>query len=242
MNIWKEKRTMITKKGLSSKLALVAACIFLLALSAAASYATTITDGSFENCTIGEYVDGSDGHVWLSDNLWIFGANNSGSGTIVSGTQDGEKCLKFDRTSLNNDAVIYTSPYPWCNPVAVTPGQKYTVSFWAYGAGCTLNFQSAAWYSPDPVNYVVSYNGNETLEGSNSTQQNYALTSNWAQYSATFTAKAGTEVEALSFRNLTVGTMYLDNVQITALPEPGSMLALFSGFAGLAGFAIRRRK
>lgn len=37
-------------------------------------------------------------------------------------------------------------------------------------------------------------------------------------------------------------TGLFDNVTITAIPEPGSMLALLSGLVSLAGFAVRRRK
>ncbi|MCE5315133.1 MAG: PEP-CTERM sorting domain-containing protein [Armatimonadota bacterium] len=219
------------------KISLIVVCLSLLALSVAASYADGVR--SFENCTVGEYADGSSGHVWLSDNCWIFGGNNSGSATVVSNSQDSDgKAIKFEKTSTE-EGVFYTSPYPWCNPVSAVPGQEYRVSFWAYGAGSTLDLQVVSWYSPDNAKLIC--NGNETL-ASNTSYQDFALTGEWAQYSTTFTAKANTQVEALSFRENNVGIMYLDNISLTAVPEPGSMLAMLSGMAGLVGFAVRKRK
>ncbi|MCE5198401.1 MAG: PEP-CTERM sorting domain-containing protein [Armatimonadota bacterium] len=226
-------------KSLRIKTGLVVASLVLLALSAVGAYAVTVPDGSFENLTVGA----SGNNDFLPDWAWIVGAGNTGLATIVSGGVNGNNCLKFDRTICptpeNWSTVIYTSPYPWCNPVVGTPGQKYEVSFWAYGTG-TLNFQSVSWYTLDNQNVIC--NGNEILDGSSDTLQNYNLTNQWTKYSATFTAKAGTQVESLSFRILNVGTYYLDNVTMTAVPEPGSMLAMLSGFAGLVGFGIRRRK
>ncbi|MCL6630772.1 MAG: PEP-CTERM sorting domain-containing protein [Armatimonadetes bacterium] len=38
------------------------------------------------------------------------------------------------------------------------------------------------------------------------------------------------------------GSMYVDEVSLTAVPEPGSLLALSTGIIGLAGIVIRRRR
>jgi hypothetical protein len=63
----------------------------------------------------------------------------------------------------------------------------------------------------------------------------------WAAHSVTLNAGAGQQT--LSFRGLTNTadqTSFIDNVQLTAVPEPGSMALVLAGLAVVAGVARRR--
>jgi len=119
------------------------------------------------------------------------------------------------------DLVGTPGPGEISQTLALTSGQEYVVSFWAYATG-------------DPINMVLD------TEAIGSGSAVYAITQgSWNQYTFAFTA--GSSAVDLIFAsdagNTTNGNLFLDDVSIEAVPEPASMLVL-----GCAAMIAARRK
>lgn len=120
----------------------------------------------------------------------------------------------------------------------LTPGQKYTVSFYWAGA------QQSGYNGATTEQFKVSF-GSQTQSTAVLDNENHGFTG-WQQENFTFTADGTSDV--LSF--LAVGTpngeppfSLLDGVSVVAsTPEPSSLALLLTGFAGIGGMVRNRFK
>lgn len=109
---------------------------------------------------------------------------------------------------------------PWStqfvsDPAPTTDGNKYTVSLWAKGASSN----------------VIRFSTNPGV-GGDQYAGDYTVTSDWEQYSWTFTANSATTIIALDM-GTTAGSFLVDGIELvegeTALPLPSNDSALLNG-------------
>ncbi len=107
--------------------------------------------------------------------------------------------------------------------VATTVGDDYLVSFWAEANGGTGNLD-------------VTFDGQEveSIIGGG--------TPAYTQYSATITAADAMSRLDIGAAFFGQDAWYIDDVSVTAVPEPGMLALLASGLLGAAIFAWRKRK
>jgi hypothetical protein len=111
--------------------------------------------------------------------------------------------------------------------IATTPGTAYEVSFWA----CTNPSAPAAGTAKMSFG---SFNAETPLIPSYDD-----IVGGWQHFSYVTTASAASTT--LSFTRGVTEVM-LDNITVTAVPEPSSLLALAAGISPLACLALRRRQ
>ncbi len=105
-----------------------------------------------------------------------------------------------------------------------TSGQSYTLSFWA--------FQTGGGAGSSDVHF--EWNGTDTFNGQvNTGSSNAAFT----QYTANVVGTGSDRLDVLAWNSPAFN--YIDDISLTAAPEPASMAALG---IGLLAFLRRRRK
>jgi len=169
-----------------------------------------------------------------------------------AGTQSG-----FPGATGNYVTAVYvdTSSVQWIvgvNPAAASAkvGNNYstpafTFDVWANGSQSTSGDQLWVW---------VDDNDGSIVGGTKCGLNNWVVTD--ITHPATINVPTLTKVNlaednvaadgAVNLGNITVGTASSPEVytiaEVVPVPEPGSMVALFSGLVGLVGYGIRRRK
>jgi hypothetical protein len=191
--------------------------------------ANLVTDGSFEDVSqaAGTW------NVYSSINGWTASTGQIEVRDAVAGTaQDGLNFVELD--SNQNSAMQQT--------IATVSGQAYTLSFW---------------YSSRPVAPENgAFPGNTVPGGSNGLSFNlggsdidvYSPTANtlpdndWTLYTTTFTASGPT---VLTFTATGISDSFgtsLDNIAVTAVPEPGALSLMAAGLLMVGGLARRRQR
>ena len=210
------------------KTAIAAAALFST-LSAFAS-GNLVVDGSFED----QALAANTWNVYSSINGWTATTGSIEVRNAVAGTaQDGVNFVELD---ANFNSVMQQT-------LATVAGQAYTLSFW---------------YSSRPVSaYNGAFPGNTVPAGSNGLDFNVGAgdvsvyladenddpDNNWALYTTTFTATGASTT--LSFTATGTSDSYgtsLDNVMLTAVPEPGQVSLMAAGLLIMAGLAHRRQR
>ena len=118
--------------------------------------------------------------------------------------------------------------------VATVPGKDYTLTFWL---GHQFGFAPGYTEGPGALEFYIDGQLMDSIANSENAFQDVA----WTRYSHTFTANESETV--IAFLNDTpVGNNYsgLDNVSLSAVPEPSSLVLLCAGIASLAAFARKR--
>ncbi|MCK6407236.1 MAG: DUF642 domain-containing protein [Rhodocyclaceae bacterium] len=211
-----------------TKIALLLA--FGITAGSAAASTNLVLNGSFED------ISANPGIQQLANNTWqVFssipgwttftGAGIEVRNNVAGVAQHGVQFVELDSHGVNPNSAMQQQ-------LSTIGGQNYTLSFWYSPRPSTASRPS------DTNNISVFWNGATllpTLSGTNNTGSH-----NWQQYSYTVT---GTGSDILRFGALGTQDTYggsLDNVSVTAVPEPGSLAMILAGL-GLMGGVVRRR-
>jgi len=219
----------------------------LLAVTASAANAAAIVDIQFSNSAgsaqSGAAVIGSTGDTWNT-----FTTGNSGSGSLVN-TADVATgiSLSFSANTFWEGDAGYTqftnTPYAslmqgylvgyYQNPnidlvfTGLTAGKEY--GFWVYTQGDdNSNGRSIS----------LTANGGAAQVATQTNAATFELDNNYV-YLTAFADKSGTV--DISGQDLN-GEANIDGVQLTAVPEPSSLVLLMAGFAFLAGAVMRKSR
>jgi hypothetical protein len=123
----------------------------------------------------------------------------------------------------------------------LTPNATYSISAWLRGNSVTAGTSYAKIGAQAGAAVPKSYASYTWSDSVNS--------DTWAEKSVQATSSATGTIDIMAW--LATGTVTgtaqqplsaFDDVTITLIPEPGSMIALLSGLVGLVGFGVRRRK
>jgi len=189
----------------------VASCIPLVSLQAG-----LLVNGDFNS---GDF---SGWWIWAADPDNQSGAIEPGSGYSYDGSPN---------------AKLWSASSTWQMTVGqefnIAENTPYSLSF-VYSARWTPNWGSAG-ISIDYYNSGMSWLGYEWISLYNQQAARNA-DGQWLTYSGNFKTPAGTANASLKIKAADWTTVYFDNVDISVVPEPASLLLL-----GLGGLALRRR-
>lgn len=191
------------------------------------------------------------------DDTWIlqmkasYVSNGQGSGTVTVGTKPGsiDGIGSEDKTlapTNGEKAMMFTDLQPRSNtdyraPLVVGETKTWNLNIWT-NEGSAGEISLSGWIATagngsilpstdgDPDILLQLFHGSTLVW---TAPINESSTSTNPMFSYTFNYGGG---------NLTTAGEAFYVVASTIVPEPGSMVALFSGLVGLVGFGIRRRK
>lgn len=211
----------------STPLRRVSTSLFLLAaLSLPAHAATILADGGFESATGGAII-------------YAGSSIDGGSWNVTQGSvyiDSGDPYVFAGNNSLNLTGNNPYFPNTISQTLATVAGQLYSFSFFA-NADSSNTF--ALLVNGLAVSGAPSSIANNGFPGAVS---NSAL---FTSYNGQFTANSTSTVFSISDTatppyNSQYGSVVFDNFNIAPTPEPGSILLVLTGVAGL-GQAVRRR-
>ncbi|MCE5197517.1 MAG: PEP-CTERM sorting domain-containing protein [Armatimonadota bacterium] len=214
----------------TSKLCLVAMCAALIAMSAACSYAANLLpDGGFT--TVPSSLSAA-GDTWLPGGKWLFQNQINGGGTAgtlsqVAGVNGVGYAARIERTSSNTWMTLASCYVP------VTAGNTYTFSYW-------INLDNSSLHTWANVASFRDSNGTQWIN--NTVAKLNGQAPGWVHCVYEYTAPEGTNFAQVQFTPCYAGGIKIADAYLGTVPEPGSMAAMLSGFVGLIGFGIRRRK
>ena len=158
-----------------------------------------------------------------ADPQWVF---FTGGNYLASSAK-----TALDAPAGNKALVLNDSPeraLAFRHSIAVTAGHRYLLTFDHWGDN-----------QPGTTDYSIQVKANSTLIGT--VTRGYTTPGPGA--SASFTFLAPSSLLLLSFRDISAGAAsgIIDNIVLTAMPEPGTYALLLAGI-GLLGFAAHRRQ
>ena len=186
----------------------------MLAGAAQADPSSIVVDGGFESGTPGSYT-GAMGDGWvvtagtgaICNDITLAGCGNAGS----AHTGNQMAFLDWDNTLDTTTQTLTT-----------VIGQDYTISYWV--AGNDANFLE------------VTFGGSTLFDGTAPTN-GVVSSSDYVQYVFDAAATSTSTVLAFSGQRTVGGEILLDDVSVTATPEPSTLL-----FAGLCLVAVVLRR
>ncbi len=188
---------------------LIGSILSALALAALPAKANLLSNGNFNT---GDYTG------W-----WTYAAAAGQANTV-------ETSNPYDSTPY---ALMVSEDSTWRDAIGqagivIGPNTQYDLSF-VYYTAAVPSFAVSINYYDSSANYL-NYEWVPTV---------ITTSGAWSTYSGTFTTPAGTASLNLEFDLYSPGSVQLDNVSITPVPEPTSAMLL--GGAGLVLLGLRRR-
>lgn len=214
--------TVLAALSLMKPIALIA--VSTVAFGAVAAAANLVVGGDFENPVI---PPGNSYQLDVTPTGWT-GIGDLTVQGYAGSVSSGNGNQWFD---LNPDTSAGTGISQSFN---LNAGTTYAFSFLYDGGGGGTTTQ---------ISYSLHTLSGTLLSGSVSTAGlNVYAGTPWSTFSTTFTPSVDAS-ETLSFvPNGVYSGGFIDNVQLYAVPEPGTLLLLVSGLAGLAAVGARRRR
>lgn len=211
------------KAGVAVKAVLLVS--FLLLANAVTGNAQVLINGNFEAGGPGanSFAVNITPTAWLSSSPNEYTVNGTAFGVLA---QSGSNFVALQSVS-GAFANIYSTM------TGLTIGATYQLSFYAHG-GSNFGYQaSTAWYASvsnlDNSNFVTVTQGDNTSDVA------------WEFHTASFTATAASQYLYFNVMATVSGAgTYLDNVSVSAVPEPSSVVLL--GVAGFAVLIFKRRR
>ncbi len=143
---------------------------------------------------------------------------------------------------LVNGSTNMADPTIWQEALTTVAGQSYNFSAQAANICCNGDYQGPN--DASRLLFQVSYNGGATYQLLAALQTNPpGDAGQFGTVTASFTATgASTLVRIIDDFNAPGGNDFaIDNISVSATPEPGTWALMIAG-VGLAGFALRRRE
>jgi hypothetical protein len=168
---------------------------------------------------------------------WTVAGTDSGNSGLTVHTTYGETGVLFNANSGTTSYDLTAAGNTGFNAVfqnlTTLAGKKYNVSFWLGNASGNNNY-----LLPSSVALQIDGGLGELFTNGNVTANRI----NWQRFTTNFTA-TGTSTD-FRFVNATPGTdnfAGLDDISVSAVPEPSTWLTMILGF-GTIGAALRRRR
>ena len=203
------------------KLLLASAALIAVFAASPAMAANLLTNGNFENTGFGgttSYYNVGLDHAIPSDFGWSVPINNV---DIVANGQYGPALSNGGNYVL--DLVGYGSTGAISQLLTTTPGQLYRITLNYVGNSGTPGFTAGISANSAPVGTITSG-------------------STWNTFTTTFTATSGSTLfqisEGIGGGN---GGVFLDNIDVSAVPEPATWAMMLAGF-GMIWFGLRSRR
>ena len=181
-----------------------------LGVFATSALASAVLCWSTANASINLVVNGS----FETGNFtgWTADANSFPMYIVTNPVEDGIYAAQIAGYDFNPDTLSQT--------VADTAGQSYLLSFWRYQAD-----------GAPPIGLTVTWDGVTVFSEVNPGFQPYQ------NFNALVTGAGSDSLVFTSYNN--PAYTYLDNVSLTAVPEPAAWIMMLVGFGGLGLAAFR---